>query len=571
MKKAGLTILVLTISHALFAQKGYPDYGTIDKSDLQMTQCDLDKDAYAYKLLDYGDVRYVNGKNLFKIQTERRVRIKILKERGRENANIKIKYYSLDNFEDISNISAVTYNLDNAGNIITTKLDKASIYRKPVSKKFSEVAFSMPDVKPGSVIEYRYKDSKESFSDLDDWFFQDVIPTRVSIYRILVPSIFRFFNQLYAYQKVDVANKDIQESMALSSGIINYNSIERTYTLKNAAALKDEPFMGAAKDYLQRVVFQLSEIVYPDGQQDEIMSTWKKITDELLDDEDFGDQIKKNIPHTGVLDDSLKLLQGDYKKMLAIYRYVQQNMNWNGEEGIYTSGGIKSAWDKKSGSNAEINLLLLNLLKTEDIKAYPLLVSTKDNGTVNTVYPLVDQFNNVMVVAEANGKRFILNAADKYNPATLIPYDVLNNEGFVVDKQNGGWIILSDEAAKYKNTVVLSGEISDDGLMHGNATVYSYSYSKNPRVQKWKEDKPGFNDYFSKSFTGLKVEDLTVGNEDIDTLPLKQHLNFTLAVNNSGEYDYFPVNLFQGLEKIPLSLKNGIPILILGTSNRSYW
>ena len=66
MKKFSLTILVLTFCHLLSAQKGYPDYGTIDKLDLQMTQCDLDKDAAAYKLLDYGDVRYVNGKNFSK-------------------------------------------------------------------------------------------------------------------------------------------------------------------------------------------------------------------------------------------------------------------------------------------------------------------------------------------------------------------------------------------------------------------------------------------------------------------------------------------------------------------------
>ena len=45
-------------------------------------------------------------------------------------------------------------------------------------------------------------------------------------------------------------------------------------------------------------------------------------------------------------------------------------------------------------------------------------------------------------------------------------------------------------------------------MMKGNATIYSSGYSKNPRVKKWKEDKNAFNDYFSKAFTGVKVENL---------------------------------------------------------------
>ena len=262
-------------------------------------------------------------------------------------------------------------------------------------------------------------------------------------------------------------------------------------------------------------------------------------------------EIKKNIPHTAILDDSLQLVKGDYKKMLVIYHYVQQNMTWDSSEGILSNNRIKSAWDKKSGSNADINLILLNLLKTESVEAYPLLVSTKTNGVVNTVYPFVEQFNNVMVAVVAGDKRYILNAADKYNPPNLIPHEVLNNEAFVVDKRKGGWISLTGEDHKYKSAVVLSSEITDDGLMEGHASVYNYAYSKNSRVQKWKEDKTAFVNYFANSFPGLKVDEMTVANEDIDTLPLEQNFTFSVSVKKSGEYEYFPLNLFQGLDQNP--------------------
>ena len=75
-----------------FAQKEFPGFGKIDKADLVMSECEFDKGAVAYKLLDYANVRYVQGNVFFKIQTDRRVRIKILKDKGLDNANIKIKF-----------------------------------------------------------------------------------------------------------------------------------------------------------------------------------------------------------------------------------------------------------------------------------------------------------------------------------------------------------------------------------------------------------------------------------------------------------------------------------------------
>ena len=69
-------------------------------------------------------------------------------------------------------------------------------------------------------------------------------------------------------------------------------------------------------------------------------------------------------------------------------------------------------------------------------------------------------------------KKYVLNAADKYNPAWLIPYDVINNDAFIVDKVNGGWIYLEDKKDIFQNVVFIYSEISPEGIMKGEATVY---------------------------------------------------------------------------------------------------
>ncbi len=550
MRKLTLTSLLILSASLIFAQKEIPDYGKIDKADLQLKECEFDKDAEAYKLLSFSDVHYDIAGDI-EIITDSRTRIKILKDKGLDEANIKVRFYSKDRYENINNISGVTYNLDEGGNVVTTKLDNSSIYIKKINNQYSEVTFTMPDVKVGSVFEYKFTDEKKSYGDVDDWYFQDDIPTRYSMYRILIPNIFRFVTQILAYQDVEHKSEVLNSNLYYHGGIVSDRAEERTFSLKNIPALREEPFMGAEKDYLQRIVCQLQRIIYNNGEVDEVMSNWPKLTQQLLEDEDFGLQLKKNLPHTKPLDDSLKNVQGDYNKMVLIYDYVRANMNWNNSEHIYSSQGVKTAWEKKIGSNAEINFILISLLRDAGIKAFPLLVSTKDNGTVNTVYPFLEQFNCAMTCVLIGDNKYFLNGADKYNPANLIPYDVLDNEGFIVDKEYGGWVRLSDPKDRWKNIVFYSAEITPDAQMEGKATIYSYGYSKNPRVKKWKEEKSSFDDYFTKDLTGLKVKNIELKYEDVDTMPLQQKLDFTLPVNASGDFKYFTLNLFQGLEKNP--------------------
>ncbi len=551
MRKQTLALLLVFASTTIFAQKELPAYGKIDKADLLLKECEFDKDAEAYTLLNYGDIHYEVVGDDFRIVTNRRARIKILKDKGLENANIKIHFYSKSGYEEIRGITGNTYNIDNSGNVVITKLEKSSVYIKKLNNKVSEVSFTMPDVKVGSVIEYKYIDTKKSIRDVDDWYFQNDIPTRISMYQIRIPSIFRFATQIFAYQHIEQKDEVVNDILLYKGNSISTRSEEKKYILKNIPALRHEPYMGAEKDYLQRIVSQLGRIIYSNGEVEEIQSTWPKLTKDLLEDEDFGLQLRKNLPHTKSLDDSLKNVQDDYQKMILIHDYVRRNMNWNGRESIYSSDGIKSAWDKKSGSNAELNFILIDLLRDAGLKAYPLLVSTKDNGTVNTFYPFLQQFNNTITCVLIGQKRYILNAADKYNPAYLIPYDVLDNDAFIVDNDHGGWITLNSNKDTWSNTVSMYAEITPDAQMKGQAVVYSFGYAKNPRVKKWVEDKSNFKDYFTKDFSAIKVENIKVENQDKDSLPLAQKLDFSLPVNSSGEYKYFTLNLFQGLEKNP--------------------
>src|SRR5690348_11411332 len=115
-----LTVLAGFLATCLFAsaQKNkskdpeLPAFGKIEKADLELKECSFDEKAEAMVLIDDGQLDFIFGKGF---ELKHRVRIKILSEKGLEEANIHLSYISAKKEEDITGLEAVTYNLDAAG------------------------------------------------------------------------------------------------------------------------------------------------------------------------------------------------------------------------------------------------------------------------------------------------------------------------------------------------------------------------------------------------------------------------------------------------------------------------
>jgi hypothetical protein len=132
--------------------------------------------------------------------------------------------------------------------------------------------------------------------------------------------------------------------------------------MRNIPAFRDEPYIINEDFYKDRLE---TKVVALDirGSRENLSVDWVKVIEYLMQDEDFGVQLKKNIPRTADLDEKLKNISDPYSKMKIIYKYVQDNMQWNEYTGIWALDGVRSAWKDKKGTVGEINLILVNLLK----------------------------------------------------------------------------------------------------------------------------------------------------------------------------------------------------------------
>ncbi len=327
MKSILLLSTLLIFFSATFAQKEIPAFGKIDKADLEMKDCDFDKAAEAVVLFDVGEVSCnlnLNGNEYSFLRTEfeRHVRIKILNSKGFDKANIKIRYLSEKNMEDIKNLSAQTVNLDAAGNITYTKVEKDAIFNKKINKRYSEVIFTFPEVKAGSIIEYKYNDEAKGFHAVQNWYFQKSIPVKFSRYTLDFPVELIVTATPKGDLPMDIKQKD------------KSNRNIKTFTMSNVPALRDEAFTSCDEDYLQQVSPLLVAVDFPGAPRKDLLSTWPDIIKELMADEDFGLQLKKNIPRTSELDAMLATITDPYQKMVIIHDYVRKNMKWDESYGI---------------------------------------------------------------------------------------------------------------------------------------------------------------------------------------------------------------------------------------------
>src|ERR1700733_14374756 len=414
MKKLFTLLSLLIIVAPLFRAKAQSSatapatqpYGTVSNDDLLMKECDFEKDANAEMLFEKADLYF--GDNLMTITEEIHKRIKIFNDNGKDQADIKIPYLAFfggEHLEYISNLQAETINLVDGKQVIT-KLDKKLIYTKNIDKNKAEITFTMPDVKPGSIIEYKYKWNTSDFTDYPDWYFQEKIPVRYNELNTSVPDVFYFRAMPHVTdQFVKYTHSTDGRSLQDGTDTYQYNITNEDKALANVHSLVEEPYMSSFHDNVEAIRFQLISVRPIGGFAHMGSDTWAKVGGTLADDDGFGGQLKKKLAGEEPLIAKAKGIKSDDEKIAYLFNEVKNTMKWNGDDDWETNDGISHAWDAKTGNSAEINLALYHLLKQSGVEAYPMVVSTRDHGKVDPFYTSVDQFNRAVVYIPVDSTR----------------------------------------------------------------------------------------------------------------------------------------------------------------------
>lgn len=463
-------LLCVAFFHA-FAQKALQPnlkFGAPTNEEMTLAACPYDSSAKAMVLCSITDVSYEYVANSFKIEYTIKKRIKVLSQEGTDVANVSIPYYSVENSggarEILRSIKATAYNLEN-GKVVKTKMGNDLVFEERIDKKHMRTKFTVPQVKAGTVIEYQYVKSSDFFYQIDDWYAQEKIPVLYTSYEIVIPSVLIFnFDQTGANYL-----QNTSEPTSKKFDVEGEPQLANRYVFKgtNLPALKEEKFVWCPEMYASKISFELRNIAIPGSYYKNFTTTWKDIDEMLMDEDDFGDRIKRSNP----LKDEMAAARLDTitdfeKKLAATYLLLKKRVKWNGTYALLGSSS-RNVLKEGKATNADINFILMNMLKSLNIKTVPLLLRLRSEGLLPISHPSVEALNTFVVgIYENDSTLHVMDGSSERGYVDVLP-PVLLTTAHVM---NGGQINLRDKASAKQN-VFVKAELKPDGKLVGSMQI----------------------------------------------------------------------------------------------------
>ncbi|MDD4969267.1 MAG: DUF3857 domain-containing protein [Paludibacter sp.] len=436
-------IMLFAYQSILWSQSFNHDYGKVGKDDMSMTFYPKDKTAEAVVISDIGSSYFQQTNDNFNLIYERTTRLKVFKEAGIKWASIEIPYYLQgDTYEEVFDIEACTYNLTD-GIFTRTNLDLKSCHDEKLNEYWNQKKFAMPNVKEGSVIEYRYKVRSQFFFNLRDWEFQWKIPVIYSKYVTKMIPFYQYTWLLQGATKFDYQKSYVDQGLESRFGRVKYQDMIYETAMNDVPAFKEEEYIASSEDYIIKLNFQLSKVTNTDGTSHNVFTTWPEMIKNMMKDKDFGGYSRKAEGSASKIFDlkNLSLLPSQ-QKFDSILNYVKANYKWNEMNGKMASKSVKTFLKDKLGNDADINLFTIGLLNAAGIKAFPVIISTRKNGKIKYDYPFSHFFNYVVLLAEVDGKKILTDATISLAANNRIPEKCINDKGLVIQKDKVEWVGL---------------------------------------------------------------------------------------------------------------------------------
>ncbi|MEO5776819.1 MAG: DUF3857 domain-containing protein [Flavobacterium sp.] len=518
MKKE-FTVILLLLTLYSFSQNH--ELGKVTVAELKEKAYSMDTSAVASVIFKTSKI-YFNYEG--DIINETKVKLKIYKKEGYSYGNIKEQFWSADD-DDAQFTDVATYNLEN-DKIIITKPKKESQFIEVMSSNLKAKKIAMPDVKVGSIIEYKIRKKTNNYFQPVNFYFQDVIPIS-DIQLIVEYSGHLSYNKLMTgFLSPDIKSETfgVSNSSFLSNRII--------YSLKNVPAFKDEGYVNNIRNYITRLRYELSSIKDYYGNTKPIITDWKTVTKRINEFDNFGGELNKTGYFESEIDKAISGLTSSNEKITAIFNYVKSNMSWNEYYGFTCNDGVKKAFKNKKGNVAEINLMLIAMLRYAKIDTNPILLSTRDNGI--TDFPSMNAYNYVIAGVELPNQLILLDATNKNALPDIIPIRDLNGLGRIVRTSQSSADIDLMPKLNSKDVVSIMAAISAEGEITGKIREQYFDYNAfEYRDDNKSVSKDGHIETLEKKYQGLEIGEFEVQNKDDLSLPIVENYSFTS--NNSVE------------------------------------
>src|SRR6202162_4783965 len=435
---------------------------------------------------------------------EEYIRIKIFTAKGvKEQSEVPI-YFFKENSE-IKDIRARTIEPD--GRIVNFS---GQVFEETVARGGTEwqtKIFSLPDVQPGCIVEYRYRhqyrweSGPEHYLHGQTWTVSGHLFTRDASFSIdpYVPRS-SFDPTLYF------------RTTGLPQGSLPQRQGNGSYKMEihNIPGVEEEPLMPPRQALEARVEFFYREKGQPAGETTE--QYWNRVGKK------WSDELDRVLNKKSVLDSELSqtVAAGDTpeSKLRKIYARVQRIRDLSYEpaktavekkaENIQADTNVEQVLQRGNANGRQMNWTFIGLARAAGFEAFEVYLVPRNRDLFRPAGQDARSLTADIVWARAGGKEYWLDPAALYYPFGLIPWYETESKGVHVAKQGAEFVETpAASSADAKEARRADLELKEDGSAGGKLAVeFSGGIAAIERTSHRRDDETGRKKAFEKEIQG---------------------------------------------------------------------
>ncbi len=555
MKKvlSTLTALACLSCMAATAQEYSFKYGKISGDELRMTSYAPDPDAEAVFIYDDTYIHYVFA-NSIQLELERSVKIKILKDEGTHWGDVEILYHNRQAYrESISKLNAAAYNLVD-GKVVKTPLKKQQIFTEEVSETTQRMKFSIPEVRAGTVIEYRYRLTSDFIGSIPDVNVQYSIPVVRSSTVVTIPEYFTHHVQSRGYVSLPIERTSDNEPF-IGAGGESYSVTKYICDIEGVPALKKEPHVWHMADFRGGIEFEINGINIPGQIYEDFTTTWGKVFENLQRSE-FGRYLNIRNPYRNEVAAIVAGTDNPLQRIHEILKLVQSRIKWDNVYRLIPARSPHSAANEGRGDSGSINFILAAALRDAGFQPQVILLNPRSYGRLPMTHATSIIGTFILRVPLENNSMVYLDATNPHADINTLPTDLLVDRARIYGMNDTatGWIDISSIAPSMVFSQI-SARLTEEGTLECTETdteTYQSAYSLSSRYASSGSHEAFVEKYEQES--DISISELTV--EGLNSAKAVMKLSFTKNVDTAGGLVYLCPTVSPFLKENPFTTEN---------------
>ena len=160
------------------------------------------------------------------------------------------------------------------------------------------------------------------------------------------------------------------------------------------------------------------------------------------------------------------------ERAAAVYQLVTKHVTWNGKYNLWPQP-TKETLQQGTGTNADINMLLIQSLKDVGLEAAPVLLRSRDQGMLPYNFPSFQKLSTFVVgVLPQGGAKFYLDASSTDSHLNVLPATLLVERARLLLKDKKSQWVNLQKVSRSQTTTIIDATLSTDGVLSGTQIAH---------------------------------------------------------------------------------------------------